>query len=373
MRRIGLFLCGDVMLGRGIDQILRFPSEPCLYEEHMDSALGYVRLAETVNGPIPRAVGPDYVWGDALRVLEAGHPEARIANLETAVTTSNRHWPKGINYRMHPNNVTALTAARIDCCVLANNHVLDWGQDGLMETVASLQRAGIRTAGAGRDEEEAAAAAVIPLAGGARAFVFGFAATTSGVPRAWAASRAGPGLNLLPDLAVATAARLAEEAARYRRAGDLLIASVHWGANWGYAIPGAQRAFAHALVEGGFDLVHGHSSHHPKGIEVYREKLVLYGCGDLVNDYEGISGYEEFRGDLAIMYFPELDGTTGRLISLEMVPMQIRQFRLQHPSRADATWLHGALARASIGLGTAIALRPDNRLTIVEGGRRICA
>ena len=368
-----LFLCGDVMLGRGIDQIFPHPSPPRLYEAHVKSAVTYLGLAEAASGPIPRRVAPEYVWGDTLAVLQDTQPAARIVNLETAVTTSDRPWPKGINYRMHPANIGCLRAARIDCCVLANNHVLDWDRAGLLETLASLQRAGIRAAGAGHDDAEAAAPAVIPLAGERRVLVFGFAASTSGVPRDWAAGVATPGVNLLADLHTETAARLAEAAQRCRRPGDLSIASVHWGGNWGYAVPPAHRAFARALIDGGFDLVHGHSSHHPQGIELYRGKLVLYGCGDFINDYEGISGYEEFRSDLTAMYLPRLDGESGQLLSLELVPMQIRRFRLVRPAPQDAAWLHQALARESAKLGTAIARRADDRLVVETGGTRTCA
>jgi Bacterial capsule synthesis protein PGA_cap len=68
--------------------------------------------------------------------------------------------------------------------------------------------------------------------------------------------------------------------------------------------------------------MHGHSSHHPRPIEVYRDKLVLYGCGDLVDDYEGIRGYEEFRDGLQLLYFVSVQPQTGKLASLRMVPMQ---------------------------------------------------
>ncbi len=295
MTGLRLFLCGDVMLGRGIDQIMLHPSQPRLHEAYSDSAESYLHLAEEASDHrIPRLVAPAYVWGDALTVLHAVRPVARIVNLETAVTTSNQYLPKGINYRMHPGNVGCLAAAQIDCCVLANNHVLDWGHTGLLETLATLRRAGIRTAGAGHDATEAAAPAVIPLAGDGRVLVYGFAATTSGVSWDWAAGAGKPGVNLLPDISVETAAGLAEAARTERHAGDVLVASMHWSGNWGFDITDAQRTFAHALVDGGFDIVHGHSSHHVKGIEVYRQKLLLYGCGDFINDYEGISGHEEY-------------------------------------------------------------------------------
>ncbi len=270
-----LFLCGDVMLGRGIDQILPHPSRAHLYEEYADSATVYVHLAEASSGPLPHRVMPSYVWGDALPVLAASRPAARIVNLETAITKAETHWPKGINYRMHPDNVECLQAARIDCCVLANNHVLDWGQQGLLDTLATLRRAGITTAGAGREAAEAAAPAEVPLGDGGRILVFGWGTSSSGVPSEWAARNDAPGVNYLPDLTPETAARIVESARYYRRPGDFLIASIHWGPNWGYDILDQERAFAHALIDGGFDLIHGHSSHHAKGIEIYQQKLVL--------------------------------------------------------------------------------------------------
>jgi poly-gamma-glutamate capsule biosynthesis protein CapA/YwtB (metallophosphatase superfamily) len=144
MTDLRLFLCGDVMLGRGVDQIPRHPSDPRIFKQQVDSALTYVRLAEAASGRrIPRLVAPTYVWGDALAVLRAEQPAARIINLETAITTSDDYAVKGINYRMHPGNIDCLTAAGIDCCVLANNHVLDWGRSGLLETLATPRRAEI--------------------------------------------------------------------------------------------------------------------------------------------------------------------------------------------------------------------------------------
>ncbi len=359
MSEFRLFLCGDVMLGRGIDQILRHPSQPRLYESYAGSAMTYVQLAEEATGRIPRHVDPGYVWGDALAVLQDRKCAARIINLETAITRNSKPWPKGINYRMHPDNIGCLTSARIDCCVLANNHVLDWGQAGLLETLATLRGAGIRVAGAGQQVTEAASPAILPLEQGGRVLVYGLASTTAGIPRDWAATTGRAGVNLLPDLSVETAASIATAARAARQPKDLLIASVHWGSNWGYDIPHAQRAFAHALVDGGFNIVHGHSSHHAKGIEIYRRGLILYGCGDFINDYEGISGYEDFRGDLAVMYMPQLDASDGRLLSLDMVPMQIRHFRLNHASSHDATWLYQMLALQSAKLGSKVTLHAD--------------
>jgi len=262
---LDLFLCGDVMTGRGIDQLLPQPARPTLYEGYVTDARDYVRLAEVANGPIARPVGRGYVWGEALAEIDRRSPRLRIVNLETAVTTAEDAWPgKGIHYRMHPANVGCLTAAHIDACVLANNHVLDWG------------------------------------------------------------------------------------------------------GNWGYAIGRDERAFAQALVEAGTDLVHGHSSHHARGFEVYRERLVLYGCGDFINDYEGIGGHESYRGDLAGAYFVRL--VEGRLRELTLVPFRSRRLSLRRAAAADAQWLLDTLNRECRPFGARLALAADGSLGLADVG-----
>jgi len=356
-----LFLCGDVMTGRGIDQILPHPSAPQIFEPVLDSALDYVHLAERESGPLPRSVAPAYVWGDALAELARIAPDARIVNLETAVTASDDAEPgRGIHYRMHPRNVACLTAAGIDCCVLANNHVLDWGRRGLAETLDTLSGVGIRTAGAGRDATEAAAPAIVEVPQGGRVLVFAFGTSSSGIPPAWAAAADRPGVNLLADLSAQRADEIARRVAAVKRPGDVVVASIHWGGNWAFEIPARQRAFAERLIDaGGADLVHGHSSHHVKAIQVHRGKLILYGCGDLLDDYEGIGGREEFRGGLGLLYFPAIDPATGRLASLRLTPTRVRRFRLERAAPPDARWLQETLDREGRRFGTRVEPQPD--------------
>ena len=176
---IVLALCGDVMTGRGIDQILPHPVDPRLHEAYVSSALDYVWLAERANGAIDRPVSFAYVWGEALAELDRARPDARVVNLETSITRSDDYQPKGINYRMSPANVQCLAAARPDCCVLANNHVLDWGRTGLAETLKTLEAAGSRVAGAGRNRAEASSPAILGIAGKGRILVYGFGAMSS--------------------------------------------------------------------------------------------------------------------------------------------------------------------------------------------------
>ena len=274
---VTLFLCGDVMTGRGIDQILPHPGDARLYEPFVPSATVYVALADKAHGRIPRPVDFSYVWGDALAELDRRRP----------------------------------------------------------------------------------------VAGGGRVLVFAFGSATSGIPASWAATEQRPGINLLPDLSDRTIRDVARQIAAPRRADDIVVISIHWGTNWGYEIDDEYRAFAHGLIDrAGVDVVHGHSSHHAKAIEVYRDRLILYGCGDFLNDYEGITGHETFRDDLALMYFPTIDIARGTPSRLDMVPLRIRHMRLARASRTDADWLRAGLDREGARFNTGVRLGADNVLTL---------
>ena len=343
------------MTGRAIDQILPYRNDPRIYEPYLRDARDYIVLAERLNGTIPRPVSFDYIWGDALAELARVAPDVRIVNLETAVTTHDEHLPKGINYRMHPSNTGVLNAAGIDCCALANNHVLDWGNKGLAETLAALQRAGIHSAGAGLDLKQAQSPAIVPVTDQGRVLVFAFGSEYSGIGRDWAATGTRPGIDLLPDLSEKTVDAVAERVTRTKTQGDIAVASIHWGGNWGYEIPPGQRRFAHGLIDrAGIDVVHGHSSHHVKGIEVYRGRLIIYGCGDFISDYEGIRNYVDYRPDLGLMYFPMLDASTGRLLELGLKATRIRRFRIQQATSKETDWLKNVLNREGGPLGTGV-------------------
>lgn len=363
---ITIFMCGDVMTGRGIDQVLPHPGDPLIHEPYVKSATEYVELSEVANGPIPKPVSFSYPWGDALKELERVDPDVRIINLETSVTTSNDYWRgKGIHYRMHPKNIPCLTAANIDCCSLANNHVLDWGYRGLTETLETLKHVNINRAGAGQNLHEAETPAVIEVQGKGRVIVFSYGLLSSGIPSSWAASEDRPGVNLLKNLSAPTIRHVKEQVEAVKQQRDIVVASIHWGGNWGYDIRPEQREFAHRLIDdAGVGIIHGHSSHHVKGIEVYKERPIIYGAGDFLNDYEGIRGYESFRDDLALMYFVSMDPSTGQLVRLHMTPIQIQHFRANQASRRDALWLRDVLNREGKKFKTRAKMNQDNTLTL---------
>jgi poly-gamma-glutamate capsule biosynthesis protein CapA/YwtB (metallophosphatase superfamily) len=196
--------------------------------------------------------------------------------------------------------------------------------------------------------------------------VFAFGSPTSGVFLSWAASKNRPGVNFLNDFSDNSVQRIGERVKEVKQEGDIVIISIHWAGNWGYHVSQEQIDFAHRLIdEAGVDVIHGHSSHHVRGIEVYHDRLILYGCGDFLNDYEGIGGVEYYRADLSLMYFVSVDPSTEKLVQLQMIPTQIKHFRVNRASRDDALWLAHTLNREGKKLGTGVKLDEDNLLTLL--------
>ncbi|WP_327111602.1 CapA family protein [Nocardia sp. NBC_01730] len=364
-----VLLGGDVMLGRGVDQILPHPGDPTLRERYVDDARTYVELAERVHGAFTRPVDFRRPWGDVLPILAQVHPEVRLINLETAITADGAFAPaKGIHYRMNPGNLPVLTVIAPVVCALANNHVLDFGIHGLVDTLEALDTGGVRRAGAGADLDDAQAPAISELDDGRRVVIVSVAAGSSGVPEFWAARRDRPGLWRVGDSpSVDVADQVAAQVLAHKRDDDIAIVSVHWGPNWGYGVARSETQFAHRLVDAGVDLVHGHSAHHPRPIEIYRGKPILYGCGDVIDDYEGIHGHERYRTDLHLLYLVSIDPGA---VEVRMIPLRVRRMRLESAARSESRWLCETIEQISRGFGTRVASRPDDLPVVFNATQR---
>jgi poly-gamma-glutamate synthesis protein (capsule biosynthesis protein) len=201
-----------------------------------------------------------------------------------------------------------------------------------------------------------------------RVLLYAFAHSSSGVPSAWRAGIKRPGVALLESLHRQEVIQLVKDISERRQKGDMVVVSIHWGGNWGYEIPIEQRRFAHWLVDlAGVNIVHCHSSHHPKGIEFYHGCPVFYGCGDFINDYEGIGSYDEFRDDLTLAYFVTLNPSSGKVKRVVMTPLQILRFSLNYPSEEDQAWLWQTMARECAQLGTGLSELINGRFELKIG------
>ncbi|XP_013397781.1 uncharacterized protein LOC106164428 [Lingula anatina] len=366
---IRVFMVGDVMLGRGIDMILPHHCDPKLYEGYVTDARDYVKLSVDQSGALPTERGMRYVWGDALEILEEKKPDIRLINLETSITTSETPWlGKGINYRMHPGNVETLKEAKIDCCVLSNNHVLDWGYPGLEETLSTLRSANITYVGAGKDISEAQQPAVFDLPNKGRVLIFAGGHRSSGVFDEWQARKGKSGVNILNiDQLSHTVHELSQQVKKAKKPGDIVILSIHWGGNWGFKVPDMFQRFAHSAIDSaGVDVIHGHSSHHVKGVEVYKGKLIIYGCGDFLNDYEGIfhPDHVPYRSELSLMYLVDLDPETGDLVNLLMVPTMTKKMCVRRAEEEGVKWLHETMHMECKKLGGGVK-RTGNELHLL--------
>jgi poly-gamma-glutamate capsule biosynthesis protein CapA/YwtB (metallophosphatase superfamily) len=308
--------------------------------------LGDVMLGRLVNDRLKDAPA-DYPWGDTLPVLRRA--DVRIANLECVLAAGGEPEPgKVFHFRSDPGNVESLRCAGIDVVSLANNHVLDFGPDAFREMLPLLDGAGILHAGAGMDKEAAGMPAALQAAG----TTVGVIAFTDNQP-GWKADR-NPGVYYVP---VADADRrsveLLDRVRRTRSRTGFLIVSAHWGANWGSAVPRGHRTLAHALVEAGADVVYGHSPHIFRGVELYRNRPILYSAGDFVDDY---AVDPVARNDQSFIFQLDTEGTTPR--TLRLYPTVIRDFQARLAGAESADIAH-RMQRLSAHLGSPSIWRED--------------
>uniref|UniRef100_A0A7C2WJ45 CapA family protein n=1 Tax=Thermorudis sp. TaxID=1969470 RepID=A0A7C2WJ45_9BACT len=289
--------------------------------------LGDVMLGRLVNLALKR-LPPAYAWGDTLPLLQRA--DARFINLECAITDWGEPEPgKVFCFRTDAKNVEVLRVAHIDAVSLANNHVLDYGEPGLRETLRNLDASGIRHAGAGLTALEAQQPAWLAIDGLRIAFL----AATDNQPD-WEATADRPGVFYIPiDPADERFQRLVTLVRAAKRAADLVVVSLHWGPNWGYQPLPEHPTAARLLIESGADIIFGHSAHIFRGVEVYRGRPILYSCGDFVDDY-AVDQVE--RNDESFIFQVHLTGR--KLARLSLIPTIINEFqaRLAEGTRRDS-------------------------------------
>ena len=320
---ISLVLIGDVMLGRKVDEALK---------DHMR---------------------PEEPWGDVMPLLDAA--DLRIINLECAITDNEQPWtrtPKVFHFRAKPSAIETLRTARIDVCSLANNHTLDFEEQGLLDTLEHLDAAGIRYAGAGRNQNEAADPAILTVRVGHTNRVALLAFTDNEPP--FAAGTDRPGTNYLPvSLEPSVLRRVERAVADAREMGvDTIIFSNHWGPNMVQRPQEIFRRFARAVIDRGVDIYYGHSAHVFQGVEIYRGKPILYDTGDFIDDY---AVNPELRNDWSFLFRVSVEG--GRFERLDLTPVKLSYARVDLATSGEREAILDRMEHLSAEMGTVFARR----------------
>ncbi|MGO4476034.1 CapA family protein [Massilia sp. 2TAF26] len=310
-----------------------------------------------------RLAGEAMLREGAQHPLGAVAPQLReadlaVANLECAICEPGERWhgaPKAFYFRAPPLAGEALREAGVRLVSLANNHILDYDVQGLLETVRILDANGILHTGAGADLAAASAPVIVERKGvriGMAAFCDhqdDFAATQDHPGMAW--------LGLHDEAAAVDAfaralAPLRAEGVRWP------ILSLHWGPNMASAPDQRQRRLARAAIEVGWKIVFGHSAHVFQGVELYEGCPILYAAGDLVDDYAVDPG---FRNDHQLLFTLEFgDDALERIV---MHPLFIRHCRAFPANSAQRTWIAERMRELCAALGTTVQVE-DDRLAI---------
>jgi len=285
---------------------------------------GDVMLGRLVNEKITES-GYLYPWGDMLGLLR--ETDINIINLETTLTTSTKKAPKVFNFKAEPDKVQSLVEAKIDVCNLANNHILDFYKEGLIETISTLDKAGIKHVGAGIDRWQAREAVIIQKK------------NISVTPK-----KAGTSYVRVGDIR-----KVKKEIRRVRDEVDILVLTIHWGPNKRQRPTKEFQNFAHKVIDAGVDIFHGHSAHIFQGIEVYKDKLILYDTGDFVDDYRVDP---MLRNDQSLLYLVEVD--KEGIQKVELVPVLISRMQVNKAAGRDYREIVERIKELSGEFGTTV-------------------
>jgi poly-gamma-glutamate synthesis protein (capsule biosynthesis protein) len=328
---VKIALTGDVMLGRLVDQ--------CVVQN--------------------RSVRPEALWSDVLPLMLG--TDCRLINLECVISSLGAKWhpiTKAFHFRAQPRALEFLRAAQIDGVTLANNHVLDYGPDALVDCLKLLDGAQIQRAGAGATLEEAVVPAFFSLPQGHMAVM----ALTDNEPE-WEASITQPGVNYVgyddQGLLEPYRSRIAQALVLARRRSDLVIVSAHVGPNWGDPSR-AMQTLAHELVDMGADLYWGHSNHTPQGIELYKGRAILYSTGDFVDDY---MVDKDERNDLSFLFMLEVE--KNRISRIVLHPTAIEDLGVRRANEHEWQFLTRTMQTRCHAFGTVMAVDgPQGTITL---------
>ena len=299
---------------------------------------GDTMLGRLVNDQISLS-DYSYPWGNIMPILK--ETDLNITNLETTLTNSNKAVPKIFNFKADKDVVESLVRANIDVVNLANNHILDFSEEGLLDTISTLDKAEIFHVGAGLNITGAKESVIITKHG----INIGIIGYTDNEPD-WEAGMYKSGTNYIK---VGDIAKVKEDINKIRHEVDIVIATIHWGPNMREHPSKAFVDFAHQMIDAGIDIIHGHSAHVFQGIEIYNKKLIMYDTGDIVNDY---AIDPEVRNDRSFIFLVNIN--KKGIINVRLVPTLVNHMQVNHATGTDYRWAVDRMKELSEEFGTHI-------------------
>ena len=276
-------LVGDVMLGRSFNEIFS---------------------QDQYHNP----------WGNTVSVLNS--MDVLFGNSEMAITSATRKYPKTFNYRLDPRYLDVLRPPRFTSMSLANNHSLDFYEEGLFDTKFYLNSLGIHSPGAGRDLTEARSPTYFNSNGINFAHI-----SASDHPPEWVAGINKPGINYI-DIQQGDYGSLLNQVQQEKQNNRKVIVSLHWGPNYELEVSAEKKRLAYDLSRVDCDIIHGHSAHHLQPIDILGNTVIFYSCGDFIDDY---AIDREYRNDLA-MIGEVVYNTDGGLSEINIHPTRIDHY-----------------------------------------------
>lgn len=317
-RSTTVVLVGDILLDRGVREKITQKGYAYPYDEIADE----IRKADIAFGNLE------------CPITERGIPALKKNTLL---------------FRADRKNATELRSAGFDILNLANNHTMDYGREGMSDTIEALGKAGIITVGAGKDRDSAHKPVYINHSGITIGFLGFSCFPTEGY--FYFEDR--------PDVSQVVLENLSKEVRDAKSNCDFLIVSFHWGREFDYYPVESQKIAAHIALDSGADVIAGHHPHVLQGIEMYKGKPVFYSLGNFVFDRQEPIGTDE-----TILLKLNLKGK--RLSKVEVVPLKIVDCQPVRPDADNGKTILERLKIYSEGMNTNIIIHEAGYAKIID-------
>ena len=315
------------------------------------AAVGDIMLGGTA-APEMQKYGYDHPFEQTKNILKQA--QIVFGNLEGPLTDAGTaEAAKQYVFRSPPDKVApALARAGFNVVSLANNHTLDYGSEGLEDTRAALDKAGISHAGAGRNAIEARQP-VYMMADGVTVAVLAYSLTFP--EEFWA------GLDK-PGTAFGHEKHVRADVATARQTADIVVVSFHWGQEGKTELRDYQTQLAHAAIDAGASAVLGHHPHILQGVEQYKHGVILYSLGNFAF---GSFSNTATRSAIALLTFRDRQWR-----ELRMVPLNVKNAEVVFQPRPlvgrDATEVVEHLQQLSQLLGTTLENRDGVAVLVAD-------